>query len=177
MLINLVKSAQSGDKNAMLKLISQFKPLLKKYSYFLNTDDAIQDLTAFFIELLYKIPLSLLQDENEGKLITYIEKSVKRQYIYLSKKRNRSDREVIFSDLSEKQNYIVECELSDNTTYNEEILDLLKRTLGSKEYLIIYELFFTRRSVTELSELLGISRQAVNQTKKRALQRLKKELT
>ena len=177
MLIDLIKLSQSGDQDAVMKLINQFKPLIKKYSYYLNSEDSAQDLITFFIELLYKIPLSLLQDGNDGKLIAYIETSVKRKYIYLSKRRNNAEREITFTDLSEEQNYIIECEMSDYTVYTEEILDLLKRSLEPKECRIIYELFFECRSVTELSNLMGISRQAVNQTKKRALEKLQKSIS
>ena len=47
MLRDLVKKAQGNDKEAMLKLIEQFVPLLRKYSRKLNYEDSYEEMTLF----------------------------------------------------------------------------------------------------------------------------------
>ena len=91
-MVKLIILAKQKDQEAILKLIDKFNPLLKKYAYLLKYEDALQDLIIFFIDLLYKIPDSLLQNYNEGKIVVYIEKSVKHQYVYMSKKICRSNK-------------------------------------------------------------------------------------
>ena len=60
MLRDLVKKAQGNDKEAMLKLIEQFVPLLRKYSRKLNYEDSYEEMTLFFIELIKSFRLDKL---------------------------------------------------------------------------------------------------------------------
>lgn len=50
-IVTRIYGAKAGDKEDMLSLIAQFKPLLNKYAYFLNNDDAFNDLQAFLLNL------------------------------------------------------------------------------------------------------------------------------
>ena len=56
-IVTRIYGAKAGDKEDMLSLIAQFKPLFNKYAYFLNNNDAFNDLQAFFIEFVKKVDL------------------------------------------------------------------------------------------------------------------------
>ena len=49
---NLISNAKDGNKNSMLELLNKFKPLIKKYSYMLNYEDAENDLILSMINIL-----------------------------------------------------------------------------------------------------------------------------
>ena len=65
---NLIKQAKNGDKSCMEKLIATFIPLIKKYSYKLNYEDAENDLIISLLQLIYDMPLS----NNDGQAVNYI---------------------------------------------------------------------------------------------------------
>ena len=73
MISTLIYNAKFGDKLAMEQLLHKFHPLLKKYANKLKYEDALSELTLFFIELVHKIPMQMLQSANEGKLVKYID--------------------------------------------------------------------------------------------------------
>lgn len=41
---NLISEAKAGNQNSMLEILNKFKPLIRKYSYKLNYEDAENDL-------------------------------------------------------------------------------------------------------------------------------------
>ena len=55
MISTLIYNAKFGDKLAMEQLLHKFHPLLKKYANKLKYEDALSELTLFFIELVHKI--------------------------------------------------------------------------------------------------------------------------
>ena len=55
MLIDSIIHAQQGCDSDMMFLVSKFSGILKKYARKLNYEDAEQDLTADFIELIHHI--------------------------------------------------------------------------------------------------------------------------
>ena len=95
------------DDDAALQLLEMFDKLLKKYARLLGTEDAYEELRLFFFELLDKLKSKELCSDSDGYAVNYISKSVKNQYIALSKARN-SRREDTFSDMSEEQMIYVE---------------------------------------------------------------------
>lgn len=54
-LYELIKRARSHDEEAMLNLIGQFNPIVKKYSRMLNYDGAYTDLLIHFIKAVKNI--------------------------------------------------------------------------------------------------------------------------
>lgn len=77
MLRDLVKKAQENDKEAMLKLVKQFVPLLRKYSRKLNYEDSYEEVTLFFIELIKSFRLDKLSCTEDGVITAYINVSVR----------------------------------------------------------------------------------------------------
>lgn len=89
-LFELVKTIQTkGNENAMLKLIKEFQPLIKKYSYLVDYENSESELTLTFIKTLYKIPINNPKFKQDKYIISYINKSIRNKYIYLSKNRNK----------------------------------------------------------------------------------------
>ena len=131
MISTLIYNAKFGDKLAMEQLLHKFHPLLKKYANKLKYEDALSELTLFFIELVHKIPMQMLQSANEGKLVKYIDTGVQNQYYYLLKKLIFISKEVNSSTISDEQMHFLESSLAttDEIT-SENIFYILKPYLS-----------------------------------------------
>ena len=46
---------QGGDANAALELVEKFKPLIKRYAFFLHREDSFEDLQRFLLSIQQKI--------------------------------------------------------------------------------------------------------------------------
>lgn len=162
------------DETACMELISRFLPLLKKYAAKLNREDAFEDLRLFFIEQVNKMKHKDIANKSEGHIVNYIAASIHNHYIYLSKCDSISPAR--FSELSEEQlahidfisAYEFETTLSDYFTGN---IGLKKREIE------VLDMYYTQQfSITEIADHFKISRQAVNQTKLRAVEKLREAL-
>lgn len=161
----LICLCQMHDRDAIDYVVTQFMPLIKKYAGYLAYPDATQDLIVLFLNILGKIPLSKFDPQKKTILVlSYISKAMKNGYIYLSK-RNRTTEyyvEDLAPDLAAKSDDL-------------EIVfvrDAIKRLTTLQRRVIILKYYYGYKN-SEISRILRISRQAVNQTKQRALNRLK----
>jgi RNA polymerase sigma factor (sigma-70 family) len=166
-----VKEIQTRGKNykyTMIQLIEQFEPLIKKYSNLLSYEDSQSELTLAFIETIYKIPTHNAKFKQDKYIISYINKSIKNTYILLSKNRNKKYyyESPINLDITEAS-YQLNIE---DKLFVDELLALL--TEKEKEIIILK--YFKEYSDMEISKKFGISRQAVNKTKNRAIKKMKK---
>lgn len=163
------------NETAALQLLEMFDKLLKKYARLLGTEDAYEELRLFFFELLEKLKSKELCSESDGYAVNYISKSVKNQYIAISKARNVR-REDTFSDMSEEQMVYVE-----QIAATDDIMDISsyfpsEDKLSEREKTILRDFFVYEFSIEEIAQKLNISRQAVNQAKNRALSKIRKAL-
>ena len=69
---------------------------------------------------------------------------------------------------------MIESKLSVNDTYDKLLFDELKLILTDKEYRVIKKLFLENWQVLDIAKHYGVTRQSVNQTKQRALIKIKK---
>ena len=69
MLIDSIIHAQQGCDSDMMFLVSRFSGILKKYARKLNYEDAEQDLTADFIELIHHIDIEKLNNTSDGAIV------------------------------------------------------------------------------------------------------------
>ena len=67
---NLISEAKAGNPNSMLELLNKFKPLIGKYSYKMNYEDAENDLILSVIQLINDMPYL----SNDGQAVNYIPK-------------------------------------------------------------------------------------------------------
>lgn len=89
-------------------LVSKFSGILKKYARKLNYEDAEQDLTADFIELIHHIDIEKLNNTSDGAIVNFLIRSTYHYYVKrLQKERDRKVPEVYFEDLTPSQSNLV----------------------------------------------------------------------
>lgn len=173
MIKELIVQSQTGNRDATLKLVEKFDPLLKKYAYKLYYDDAYNDLLLDFINILYNMRLDLLRDTSEGTLVSYICTSIRSSYIKRLIALKKLHNFVPYSALSDSELYYAEATSATSDSYFEFEFTGVNRVLTDLELTIVRRIYLSGYSVTEIASICGISRQAVNQTKNRALKKLK----
>ena len=173
MIADLIDLSQSGNVDATLELVNRFNPLLRKYTYRLNFDDAYDELLVDFLVLIKTIQFHTFSICTEGAVVSYIHKSIYNSYIKLSKRINKLRNIQLFSDLDENELYYIESIYSRNDDYSFLDTQCFELFLSRPEASIIKMIFYSGYSISETALICGISRQAVNQTKKRALTKLK----
>ncbi len=154
-----------------------FSPLLEKYSYLLRNEDSTSQMQLFFLDILHKIPITQMKSIENPVLIRYIQRSLYHEYIRLKKTSQLYTRNQLnFSALSENELRTTVVLLSAEDQYFPDILSTFDAELTDKESFVIRRIFLEGYSVTEVAASTGISRQAINQTKLRALNKLRKKL-
>ncbi len=173
MIIDDIRKIQNGDSDSILKLIEKFNPVLKKYAYSLYYEDSYDDLLVSFIELLVNISIDKIQNKDDGCMISYLTTSIHNSYIKKLIKIKQMRNFISYSNLTEKELYYIDSITATNDTYINMDLDLLRRILTNPEFITIKMIFYKGYTVAETANALGITRQAVNQMKNRALKKLK----
>lgn len=164
---------QGGDSNAALMLVEKFRPLIKRYAFFLHREDSFEDLQCFLLSMLKTWDMSRLSSTDDATIIRYIANSVKNEYIALSKNRAKERGTSYLEDATVQQ--VIEYEQKTSTwdQYSQLKLQDLHKVLNEYEFAILYALYFEQRSVAEVAQQKHKTRQAINQTKIKALQKLK----
>lgn len=164
---------QGGDTNAALELVEKFKPLIKRYAFFLHREDGFEDLQCFLLSMLKTWDMSRLSSTDDATIIRYIANSVKNEYIALSKNRAKERGTSYLEDATVQQ--VIEYEQKTSTwdQYSQLTLQDLHKVLNEYEFAILYALYFEQQSVAEVAQQKHKTRQAINQTKIKALQKLK----
>lgn len=177
MLLDNILSAQSGNENATLLLVNQFNPLLKKYARKLNYEDAYNDLLVEFLVLIKGIDVSNLSIKCDGSIVSYVSKSVYNCYIHKSKDNSEYLRKIfISSELSDQEKYYAEVSLSTFDNHDIILKSSLNSILSQHELFIVNKVYLLGYSSADIAKECGTSRQAVNQTKIRAIKKLKRIL-
>ena len=168
----LIELSQAGDSECTLQLVSQFSPLLKKYSRRLRVEDSYEILQSCLLELIARMDIKRLSCCTNGVIIKYIEKTLLHQYIALSRDA-RKITTVLTEDLSEHDFFEYDLRFSNKDEYISLLLRDMQSVLSPTEYRILFSLFIKQYSVSETALQLNVTRQSVNQTKNRALRKLK----
>lgn len=100
-------------------------------------------------------------------MLLYFSKSLKNEYIRLSKESDKKNKNESYID----NELLYDCNKIES---NIEILDSI-RILTTYEREIIKLIFFNGYKASDIAQKTGKSRQAINQVKNRALKKLKKE--
>ena len=80
-LYSCIQAIQDGDKEQALAFLEKFSPLLKKYAYFLQTEDALQELQCFLLAFVkIYISISWLQ----APMVLSLAISIRRYIIIIS---------------------------------------------------------------------------------------------
>ena len=168
MLKPMIQKFKNQDMSVFEFLYDEFKKLIMFYAKKLFYDDVACDLTLFLIELFYQIDLSKFMPDESLGIKKYIAVSIKNQYIALSLQRDKYNKisNKIYEDFD---GYFPDYEESFSVLESLEILPEKQKTIIIFRYIYGYSIF-------EIAVMLGISRQAVNNLKNRALNTLKEFL-
>ena len=124
MLMEQIVRAQQGCSEEMEALIEKFEPILKKYSRKLFWEDAHNDMTLAFIELVYALPLDKLRNTEDGALVNYIAASVRNTYnAFLKQYFSRPQAVASLDDATEAQK--LEAIAYEDKREKQQFLDLL----------------------------------------------------
>ena len=161
-LLDVIRKSKQGNKEALLYIINKFIPLIKKYARILNYEEAETDLIISLIEIIQHMKSSKFNKGNDGMIISYIHNCMKNKRIDLYRKyvKNSIAEVEINLDILEGKNYNFEDSLLIEDMLNN-VTDLQRKILISK-YIYGY-------SEVVISKKSGISRQAVNRAKNRAV--------
>ncbi len=174
-MMETIINAANGNEQDMVALIQQFAPLLHRYARKLNYEDAYFDLRYEFIKLIYDIAFNKADSIKEKYLVAYIQKSVIHAYYSLADKNSNHLRNLAFSDLTEGQNYYLQVKSAFVDEHGQLLKSDLQSVLTKREYFVIDRVVLHDMSASEVAKECGVTRQSVNQTKKRALAKLKKK--
>ena len=176
MLIDLIRSAQKDDEHAMWQLINRFDKLFQKYGRKLRYEDAKNDLIVDFIELIKTFDFEKINNTSDGAIVNFLVKSTYRFYLkHLEIFMNKSNMEVPLCDLDSSQVQILERRLAMQDSLS--VSELFpKNVLTLKEQKILIAIYQEGRSVSDVAAFLHVSRQNINQIKKRAESKIRKKL-
>ena len=172
----LIKLAKENDENAMLDIIEKFQPVINKY--FIKScynKDVKSALELKLIELIKcEINLDNMRELNEGSLVNYIAASLYHQYIAISSGKNSVKLKLeilcednILIDLNESVDFY------DSNIDDRILFESLRGLLTEREFDCVYYIVFEGYTAAELAEYLHISKQACNQCKRRALEKIR----
>ncbi|MEA4894687.1 MAG: sigma-70 family RNA polymerase sigma factor [Oscillospiraceae bacterium] len=174
MISEIIAKSQEGDNDATLFLVNRFNPLLKKYSRMLYYEDAYNDLLVDFLEMTKSMQINRIYRNEDAGVVSYIATSIHNSYIKRLIQIKHYHAIILYSDLTEDEQFHIESICSTVDKYSEYDYSTIKNILTESEMSIITSIYFMGYTVAETSHFYGISRQAINQTKLRALEKLKK---
>ena len=163
------------DEEAYVELIARFDKFLKKYAKLLDYEDAYRDLLVFYLELVNKLHNNnaVIFPKNDGRIVNYITTALKHHYIALSRQKH-AHIETNFSDFD--LDYFTALERIPSPQIDDTFHELIpNKALSQWENQVVMLVFQYGYKVSEIAQITGKSRQAVNQAKKRALKKLSKE--
>lgn len=162
-LTQMVLSYQQGTQDAA-PLIERFQPLLRHYAGLLPLEDGFEELRLSLIEVLLKLPAAdFPQKDPDWAVLSYVKRSIYHRYIALSKENQLyRARTAPYQELQAAQQ-------NPDQLFVRRLVDRLPQR---QQQVILLEFYLGFRE-TEIAQMLRISRQAVNQLKKRALHSLR----
>lgn len=160
-----IESFKNQKTEIFPDILRIFKHLIDHYAKLLGNDDGRQELILFFVELLFSIDTEKFTSDSSNSLSRYIAVSLRNKYIELSKRNAKYEKShlPIFDNC-----FGIEYEIE----FRFETADMLK-FLSKKQQDVIICKYFYNYSDAEISKLMGISRQSVNNLKNRALEALR----
>mgnify|MGYP000109232681 FL=1 len=176
MLLDEIRNAQDGNQDAMMTIIRRFNPLLRKYGRKLGYEDATDDLTVELIEQIKEFQISKLRSTSEGAIVNYIATTIYRDYSRILKSIiEEHPKSVSLEDMTPSQKNKL---FFDNAAYDEQPLSLYipKGILTDTEQAILIAIYEEGKSIAEIAKQQNVSRQNINQIKKKAITKLKTAL-
>lgn len=161
----LVTEAKENPQ-VMLKVICLMKPLIKSYckrTFFLDKEDAIQEVILAIIESVKRIP----HCSSDGECINYIRNAVKINYAHLCKK---NDTLQFDADTNNYENNVQYTEKYADIEFAVDIHNFISTLPKKKKELMI--LLVLGASDQDIARRLNVSRQYVNRIKKQIIKKM-----
>lgn len=176
MLMDRIVRAQQGSSEDMEALLTQFEPILKKYSNKLFWEDAFQDMTLGFIELIHKLPLERMRSREDGVLVKYIAQSIRNTYLIHLDHYFHTPHPTVFLDDSNMAQTLLSVSHEDKLEECN-FIDLLDACpeLTKKERTVLILVYYWGHTSAQIAEKFSTSKQNINQIKRRALRKMKKK--
>ncbi len=176
MLCELIERVHNNDECALSELIEKFKPLLIKYARKINMEfeDAYSEMVVGFIVLMKSKRIRNINNKIDNVYLSYIKISIK----FLCEDIRLSNNKQMIVPLESEH---IERYLNRNVKSTMEdlefiFLDEYRSILTDREFETIVLIFFEDKIVIEIAKIMGITRVTANETKVRALKKLKKYL-
>jgi RNA polymerase sigma factor (sigma-70 family) len=169
----MIQQSQKGDEGQTISLINKFKPILKKYSALLHTEDAFENLQLQFLILLHNIDLHKFEGKSDGAIVSYINRSIHHIYIKLSQAQQKHAKNISINDLLEADIRKLDRTLSAWDDTSSIMFKDMRSLLSSKEYNILYKYFFLDCSIASIAKDYDTSRQNINRIKERSIKKLR----
>lgn len=170
MLLEMLRKAQSGSDESTMMIIEKFDPILRKYASLLyRCNDPYEELRCHLIRLIKETPWEDIKIKNEGAYTNYIVHSLHNAYLCKVK---TPPLESNLSSFTEDQEYKILSSMSVSDNYDDLLKEELKDVLSKREFEIVYWTCLQGMPSAWLAKRLNVSRQYINQNKKRALNKL-----
>ena len=170
LLSEMLRKAQCGSDEAILMIINKFNPILRKYASLLyRHDDPYEELRYHLILTIKETAWENMQVKSEGAYTNYIVHSLYNAYLSKAK---RPHPERNLSSFTDEQEFKILSSLSIDDSYDTLLKEDIKGVLSKREFEIVYWTCLQGMPSAWLAKQLNVSRQYVNQTKKRALKKL-----
>ena len=177
-LIDLIKLAKSGDEAAMIEILDRFDNLIRKYVRLLNYDEDCRSELVLKLIVLVKneINIDKMRKDDDSAIVKYISYAIRNHYISISK----AYCQIRDNETAYDQETFVDL-LEDNLQYSEDFehgmfMDILRSELTEREFICVRMIIIEGWTAEVVAKKLGVSKQAVNQCKLRALEKIKKKL-
>ncbi len=168
-LYDLLKRAKNNDKEAIYEIIKDFYSTLKKLSNSLHYEEAETDLIIELIKLIKDIDIRKFNNSDHKQIARYIHVHFKKRTLDLFKKNEKKIEENYL-----EINHEILADDSVSSIETRVLISVLIKSLAKLQQNVINMKFIQGFSEKYISKVLGISRQAVNRTKNRALNNLRK---
>lgn len=165
---SLIAEYKVGNTSSILEIITQFQPLIQKYSKkipWLDPEDIEQELKIALIESANKIQ----KYDTTATCVNYFVRAIKNRFYYLY---NQSVKHFSETDYSHDSNPFLQTPFPDNSYQDIDFLLSLQQTLKNSsetERYIIYSIVHNGYTDTQIAKHLGVSRQYVNRLKKKII--------
>jgi RNA polymerase sigma factor (sigma-70 family) len=169
-LYETIEEAQHGDKEKLEIMINRFMRMINKFSRKLTYEEAKTDLIICFIETIQTLDLKKFDLYNEGAVVKYIHTIMKNKHIDLFRKYVQGRKETL------EMNVEIEADKDTFTAEEKIFIEDLFNKLTNTQKMVLKARFIEGYSDAEIAQKMHITRQAVNKTKKRALNNLRKYL-
>lgn len=160
----ILNAVKNNDEKSKLLILEKFRITINYYARKLNYYCAKTDLIIFMLTLINKLNLEKFKSFEEGTVVKYIQISIKHEYIRLSKKNSYINSHEILMN-TDIIDYIDKYKEELSSEGSEFMKYMAGNLVGNQKKVFLYSL--NGYSNTEISKLIGISKQAVGKIKKR----------